>query len=595
MGSSLAWGPWAGAGMAESLGEGERAQMERSGVKPLSPEQGLAAFDAAWRRGSRSLVPVALDLAVLRGFAGDGVLPPMLGELVRAPASRRRRSRSRGVLAQRLAGLEEGEREQVAVELVREHAAAVLGHASAERVDASLAFKDLGFDSLAAVELRNRLAGEAGMQLPATLVFDHPTPLALAKFLVGELLDERTGVRLPAQRATRADEPIAVVGVGCRFPGGVRSAEELWQLLAAGGDAIGPSPGTGVGTWRGCTTPIRAVRGAAMCVKAASWRARASLTRASSASARARRWRWIPSSGCCWRCAGRRSRPPGSTPPRCAAAARRVRRRGLQRVRGGRRRAEGVDGYLLTGSLASVVSGRVAYTFGLEGPAVSVDTACSSSLVALHLAASALRQGECSLALAGGVTVMATPGLFVEFSRQRGLAPDGRCKSFSDAADGTGWSEGAGMVVLERLSDARRHGHPILGVVEGSAVNQDGASNGLTAPNGPSQQRVILQALANAGLDPSDVDAVEAHGTGTTLGDPIEAQALLATYGQDRPADAPLWLGSIKSNIGHAAAASGIAGVIKVLMALRRERLPAPCTWSGRAARSIGRPARWRC
>ncbi|MFE7130823.1 type I polyketide synthase [Streptomyces sp. NPDC057638] len=584
--TSVAWGAWDGGGLAS----GELADsLRRSGMGLMAPDTALAALqhaldhelayvavaDVDWSRFAASCTPDGSG-RVLDDLTGTTERRPETGDGASAG------SPAPEGFAATLADRSAPEREQALVALVRAQAAAVLGLPGADDVAADRALRDLGFDSLTAVELRNRLNEITGLRLPVTVVFDHSTALRLARHLASKLFTEEPredadqSARVPAVAGESADDPVAIVAMSCRLPGGVSTPDQLWRLLADGADAIAPLPGDRGWDLESLYDPDPARRGT-----------------------------FYTRGGGFLEGVGLFDAPFFGISPRTAPAIDPQHRLLLETaweafehagidpetVKGtpvgvyvgsnyadyGSRAADApgeYEGQLATGSASSVASGRISYTFGLEGPAVTVDTACSSALVALHMAARAVRAGECDMALAGGVTVIAKPDVFVEFSRQGVLSPDGRCKAFSADADGAGWSEGVGLLLVERLSEARRKGHPVLAVVRGSAINQDGASNGLTAPNGLAQQRLIRQALASGGLGAADVDMVEAHGTGTALGDPIEAEALLATYGQGHSTERPLWLGSVKSNIGHTQAASGAAGVIKAVLSMRHGTMP---------------------
>ncbi|WP_272923789.1 type I polyketide synthase [Streptomyces sp. SID3343] len=573
--TSIGWGLWdTGTGMAATLGEADLRRVRRGGFVPMKPAQALGLHDLAPGTEHAYLIagPVRTPDRTRAAHA-------LLRDLFRGTSAPRLRSATNAEdaseLAVRLRGRTETEQHETLLALVREQVNVVLGHAADHVVDSGQPFRELGFDSLTAVELRNRLHAATGLRLPATLVFDHPRPHALARHLVTCLVG--TGTVVPARARARADsdEPIAIIGLACRFPGGVESPEDLWRLLVEGRDAIGAFPADRGWDLDALFDEDRDRTGTSHAREGGFLDGVADFDAAFFGISPREALAMDPQQRLLLETAWHAVEDAGLDPLTLRHTATGV-FTGISNqdyTLLARDLPPEVEGYLGTGNAGSVLSGRLAYVLGLEGPAMTIDTACSSSLVALHLAAQSLRSGESTLALAGGVTVMATPSVFIEFSRQRGLAADGRSKAFSARADGMGPAEGIGVLLLERLSDARRNNHRVHALVRGSAVNQDGASNGLSAPSGPAQQRVIRTALAGARLSPHDIDAVEAHGTGTALGDPIEAQALVETYGVERTT--PLYVGSVKSNIGHTQAAAGAAGVLKMVLAMRHGVVPA--------------------
>lgn len=549
-----------------------------------------------YRFQRRLLLPGGAGAADGSGPRTEGGSAPLAPAAVVADAGADRGSRASEAVDH---GSDAGQFDRMLALVLRE-TAAVLELDPNRAVPPDVAFASLGADSMTVVELTARLEEISGRPLPSSLVFDHPTPRDVALLLAHPASGAHSRATAAAPAPVRSEphegpDPVALVGIGCRFPGGIRSAEDLWAAVAGERDVLGDLPADR--GWNRADRPQGPMQGGFL-EDAAGFDAAFFGISPREATAMDPQQRLLLEVG--WEALEHAGIDPlslratqtgvfvGVIPQQYDALVQEA--------------ADDLDGYVYTGSTPSVLAGRLAYVLGTEGPALAVDTACSSSLTALHLACRALRSGEVSMALAGGVTVMSTPWMFTDFTAQGALSPDGRSKAFAEEADGTGWSEGVGVVVLERLSDARRHGHRVLAVVRGSALNEDGASNGLTAPNGSAQVRMIRAALADAGLSPADVDAVEAHGPGTRLGDPIEANALLATYGAARPAELPLWLGSVKSNIGHTQAAAGVAGLIKMVMAMRHRVLPrtlhvdrptSRVDWSGGGVRVLTQAHPW--
>ncbi|WP_434043626.1 MULTISPECIES: type I polyketide synthase [Sorangium] len=581
--TSIAWGLWGGKSMAD---DAAKDHLSKRGVSPMPPQLAIAALQRALDHDETTLTLADVNWSRFAPAFAAARPRPLLHDLPEARSALESPSPAprEAELLTRLQGLSSTERVRHLVSLVLAETAVVLGHPDASRLDPHTGFADLGLDSLMAVEMRRRLQQATGVSLPATLTFDHPSPHHIATFLLDEVFAPALGQAPGAEEdeaiaqagLASGDEPVALIGVGLRLPGGATDLDGLWRLLEQGIDVVGPVPEDRGWSMDELYDPDPDSLGKSY-VREAAFLDRIDLFDAGFFGISPREASHVdPQHRLLLEAAWQALEHAGIVPA------------SLQDSQTGvfvgsgpsdyallHNPAQEDEAYRLTGTQPSFAPGRLSFSLGLQGPALSVDTACSSSLVALHLAAQALRRGECGLALVGSAQVMAAPDAFVTLSRARAIAPDGRSKTFSAQADGYGRGEGVIVFVLERLSDARARGRDVLAVLRGSAVNHDGASSGITAPNGTSQQKVLRAALHDARLTPADVDVVECHGTGTSLGDPIEVQALAAVYGKERSADRPLMLGALKTNVGHLEAASGLAGVAKVVAALRHEALPA--------------------